>query len=207
MAYTSIPIFETMAQGLTLDWRGPGCQLDFNLADFWMQQSHDAEALRQAANATAFIKAGPNDKLFAGLLAKCLAEKTIGLGYDIHTDVSHIRDIDELKTTIDTHWDRRIAAGNHSGRKMLRGPSLINMLINKIQIGDKIIIGQGADKALYVATISSKCYYDKSFSYGKHHAWHRRGLTNIMALPQGTKVDTGRRPAITMRQPRGWGLC
>ena len=160
------------------------------------------EALTRATDAAAFIKPEKNTskKNFEEVLRRCIEDQSIGISYGIFTDITKVPR-EELATAVKQEVIRRQLPFAP------QSPTRFREFIYDIKIGDIIIIGQGTCKCRFVATISSECFFDET----RHdilmgNKKHRRRLTNIMELPEGTVIAKGSIPTIKMRQPGGWGI-
>ena len=182
----------------------------------WINGQPRLYILDEAESAKAIVKPCKNsgaDGDFQTVLNYCLGDNSIGLHYGVGFDLTGLGNSNQIRRSLDAHWNNTVMiSDNHEGWPHRNTPSLLNKFINQLQIGDKIIIGQGARNALYLATISSSYYFDPSQIVGTSLTglecgfFHRRKLTNITPLPVGTKIAQPCISTIKMRPQQGWGL-
>jgi len=97
---------------------------------------------------------------------------SIGIDYNIISDITEL-DEEALSEILD---------GNPCTSGHPRRIKQIKDFIHNVNVGDKIIVGKGAYKSLYCATIESEPYFDSDTILT---CKIRRKLTDIKKLPQG----------------------
>ena len=168
------------------------------------------DPLERATNAKAFIVPAPNTSVdgqyFIGRLQQTIDEGIIRINFGVNTDLNatQANTQEQIKRVTDT-LPNAGKIGKHT-------PNLINIFKNTIKKGDDIIIGQGKDKALFVATIKDDYMFLKTGfknpycgvdGYGYKHS---RALTNIEALPTGTKIGSPCIPTLKLQPKTGWNI-
>ena len=166
-------------------------------------QSPREALLERAKNAAAVVKISPNKRpsFFNEQEQKCIQTSSIGIDYGISSEIpSHANTKIEIKAFCDSLDD--------SISKMT--PHFVDCFKNQLKIGDDIILGQGKNRALYVAEIAGSLEFEKNEEYADPPAmkglFHRRKLRNIQSLPPGTKFGPVSIATIKMKPEQGWVL-
>jgi len=99
----------------------------------------------------------------------CLKDKSIGIGFNGYYDGLPMNNCSD-ETEIADHFEN----------KRRFSIKFFDWFVNKMQIGDLIMLGKGRDKILYIAEIASPCYFTNETKYKGMN--HRRRLTNIIKM-------------------------
>lgn len=171
-----------------------------------------SNALLQTA--THMIKIYPSSKVYGGnervdsWEAKILEDKSIGIDYRLTVAMNTFKTKQELNDAINAN---RISNKDPKLTPNSRWPCLIDMFINKLHCGDKILLVKAMSEVVYVATIDSDCYFTNEIKwsnqgYSPGGFYHRRRITNIMALPKNTIIKNGCVGNIKSRPNDGWKI-
>lgn len=116
-----------------------------------------------------------NKKIFEYRLHQLLADGSIGLNF------GHYQELPSNVT--DEHIMEAQRHIGHPGNKKA-SRNMLRSFRNDINIGDTIIIGQGATGCRYVAQIASGYYYHPDET-DQDWCMHRRRICNVRRLPEG----------------------
>ena len=164
--------------------------------------------------ATHMIKIYPSSKVYGGnepvdsWEAKILEDKSISIDYRLTVAMNTFKTKQELLHVINAN---RISNKDPKLTPNSKWPCLVDMFINKLHSGDKILLVKGMWEVVYVATIDSDCYFTNEVKwsnqgYSRHIYNHRRRITNIMALPKNTIIKNGCVGSIKSRPNHGWKI-
>ena len=145
--------------------------------------------LEEGLDAKYLIKIITNGKNFNDYCSKCLEDKSIGINYGINKSMIEYRTKSDIILGLN-YWDKDYT------KKHNKTACYMDNFINKIEIGDTILLGRGLSDILYIATIDSECYFDNKLDWRSHSidgidygVYHRRKLTNIRAFPINTEIN------------------
>ena len=162
-----------------------------------MQQSPTT----RAQNAQHMVKwyKNKNKTEFQENQTKCEKDRSVGIHYDLECDYSDGREIDENDVALQ-HLE--------TPQKRLIRRNLTRKFMD-INVGDDIILGRGncdgtGDKRLWVATVSTNCYFEPHSKWKGYY--HRIRLSNIEILPSGSKLKKTVRRGVLTRPTEGWGI-
>jgi hypothetical protein len=168
----------------------------------------------QAQWATHLIKIYPSSKQYGGVerfdswLRKVMEDGSIGIDYRLTAAMNEHKTKDLL---LDAMNRNRLDNGDPKLTNGSKWPYYVDMFINKLQIGDKVLLIRGANEVLYVATIDSGCYFTneikwKNGGYSPGGFYHRRRLKDIQPLPKNTVIKSPCVTNIKVRPGDGWEL-
>lgn len=171
-----------------------------------------SSVLLQSQIATHIIKIYPSSKVYGGnervdsWEEKILEDKSIGIDYRLTVPMNSVKTKQQLMKIIN---DNRISNKDPKLTPNSRWPYLIDMFINKLHIGDTILLVKGVNEVIYMATIDSDCYFTNEVKwsnsgYSPGGFYHRRRITNIIAFPRNTIIKNGCIGNIKSRPNQGW---
>ena len=159
----------------------------------------------------------------------CITDKSIGIHYSITTPIfgqtsQAVRQ--ELFKNYENMGYRDTEKGvewlsNWNTKKYYKQ---VHDFINNIKVGDQVILGCGAHKALYVAEVAGDSFFTNEECWALQPAitgnppqssaitghqvgnFIRRRLKNIRKLPENTKWEKKCMNTIKKRPSEGWGL-
>ena len=169
--------------------------------------------LELANNATYMIKMGQNSRYY-GKHDYCSWEKKILEDGSIGIDYRLTRPMNDVETKtglIEMINKNRLENNDPVLTKGSKWPYYIDMFINKVRIGDTVIIVKDINIAVYMATIESECYFSNESTWvDRGHSpggfFHRRRIGNIQKLPTNSLIDKMSMAAIKKCPEEGWGL-
>lgn len=152
--------------------------------------------MEDGLDAKYLIKIITNGKKDDNHLSKCLEDMSIGIDYDINTSMIEYRTKSDLILGLN-NWNIDYT------KKHKHAACYIDYFINKIDIGDTILLGSGVSDILYLVTIDSECYFDNNPDFRsnlvdniEYGLYHRRKITNIRPFPKNTKINKKFRSTI-----------
>ena len=165
-----------------------------------------------AKSATHLIKIYPSQKIYGGnerfeyWLEKVLRDSSIGIDYRLTIPMNICSNRSELLEIINRN------RGDNGDPVLTNGskwPYYIDLFINKLKVGDRVLLVGKPDIVFYTAIIDSDCYFtneDKwtNRGYSPGGFFHRRRLKNIEPLPKNTRIKNCSMANISIRGDNGW---